>query len=229
MQVMIKTNLIKIGILGKNGKMGKILSSEVEKNKDFELSVSLGKEDNFDEKANQADVWIDFSIAEKYFEHAEIATKAGKPILICTTGKIIDYEKLKQLDGIVMHASNTAINWLQVKKMILNTVEMEELLMEDIHHHTKADSPSGTSLDIGNAMLKKGCKVTYWSGRNTIQGAKVKAELVNQDELITVSYTTFNRQPYAKGALLAARWLLNKAKIQPKGFYTTDDFLSQSI
>lgn len=226
MQAMTAITKIKVGILGKDGKMGKVLSSEIEKNEDLELSASLGREDSFAEKVNAADIWIDFSTAEKYLEHAEIATKAKKPILICTTGKIIDHEKLKLLDGIVMHASNTSINWLQVKKMILNTEEMEELLMEDIHYHTKVDSPSGTSLDIGNAMQTKGCKVTYWSARNTIQGAKIKAELVNQDEMITVSYTTFNRQPYAKGALLAAKWLLNKAKIQSKDFYTTDDFLS---
>lgn len=223
---MTKIDVIKIGILGKDGKMGKILSSEIEKNEDFELSASLGKEDNFAAEVPKADIWIDFSIAEKYFEHAEIASKAKKPILICTTGKIIDHKKLKQLDGVVMHAPNIAINWLQIRKMILSSVNIEELLMEDIHHHTKADAPSGASLDIGSAMQAKGCKATYWSARNTIQGAKIKAELVNQDELITVSYTTFNRQPYAKGALLAANWLLNKAKTQSRGFYTVEDFLN---
>ncbi len=109
-------------------------------------------------KGCQPDVMVDFSIARATMPAARLTAKQGVSMVIGTTGLTPeDISEMKRLSsehkvGIVV-ASNFAlgavlmIHLARIAGKYLDYAEITEL-----HHHLKADAPSGTALATARAM-----------------------------------------------------------------------------
>ncbi|CAL4319465.1 4-hydroxy-tetrahydrodipicolinate reductase [Buchnera aphidicola (Thelaxes suberi)] len=189
-------------------------------------------------KNNDIDVIIDFSTPKSTMEQIIICQKFKKNMVIGTTGfssqqKKIIMEASKNI-GIV-HSANFSIGinlmhtlLKKTAKMIGNNTDIEII---EYHHRNKKDTPSGTALYLGNTIcntlnwnLEKSAiyrkkEITNGRKNNTIGFSSIRAGniigehkviFVNESESIEITHKAMNRLPFVKGAIQAAKWILNK-------------------
>ena len=115
----------------------------------------------------------------------------------------------------------------------------------EAHHRRKVDAPSGAALMLGEAAARgRGVNLSEVAkrGRDGITGARPAGEIgfsvvrgggivgehsvsfIAEDETLTLSHSTRDRGLFARGALVAARWVAGR----PAGHYTMRDVLGFS-
>jgi 4-hydroxy-tetrahydrodipicolinate reductase len=180
----------------------------------------------------QADVAIDFSLAEAVPENFPVLAARGMNIVIGATGWQAQEPRLRaeaEARGIgVVAAPNFAIG---VNLFLALTERAAELWrdqpafgawLHELHHAAKKDAPSGTALALEAAMRGKGYAhpIDVASSR---AGSIPGTHTVGFDaaaETITLTHTARDRTVFARGALQAARWLRGR-----RGWFTMRDVL----
>ncbi|CAL4042488.1 4-hydroxy-tetrahydrodipicolinate reductase [Buchnera aphidicola] len=181
----MKNKLIRLGISGALGRMGKTLIKEIIKKKTIVLnSVLVNKENTYiqddigeilnigkiglntshylEKEINNFDVLIDFSTPENTIKNLGICEKYKKNMVIGTTGfSKIEQNKIQSVSkniGIVL-SSNFSIGINIILKMLEITVQAinhdTDIEIIESHHKNKIDAPSGTALTIGETIAKK--------------------------------------------------------------------------
>lgn len=173
--------VIRIGILGASGRMGRLLIREVAAGKGFALSGAteakghraigqdagvlaglfrLGVAVSDDAAALMAasDVVIDFTLPAVTVRHAKLAAKAGTAMVIGTTG--FAPAEVKAIAAAarrvpIVQAPNMslAVNLLfaLTKRAAAVLDATYDISISEIHHREKRDAPSGTALALGAA------------------------------------------------------------------------------
>jgi 4-hydroxy-tetrahydrodipicolinate reductase len=203
----LKTNImlnlgvmvIGIGIIGASGKMGQRLLFVG--SKDPEIFIS-GKASHAHELNNlrKADLLIDFSNVSLLPTILEFVLQTKKPLVIGTTGY-----------------SPSLIE--SVRKIAESLPKDFSVAIEECHHIHKKDAPSGTALAIAAAIEKKESKIS--SKREGEIIGEHEVVFASPEEKITLRHSAVSRDLFAKGALLAAKFLISK----PAGLYTMADLL----
>ncbi len=220
---------MKIAILG-YGKMGRKVSELA-----TQLGHSISCTSNSNNPAkllnlNNTDVAIDFSTPNTAFENISHAIKSGIPVVSGTTNWLNKLEEITKLcnkkNGAFLYAPNFSLG---VNMFFKLNQELAKLMkgqdydrkIHEIHHIQKIDSPSGTAIALQNEIdrvLDKKTKIT--SERiNDIAGTHQIIYSSNIDE-IEIKHTSNNRDGFAKGAIIAAEWIIGK-----KGIYNMQDVL----
>lgn len=195
---------------------------------------------------SDADLLIDFSTPQALPTHLEYACHFKKPLVIGTTG--LDHSHYKAIDKAsitipILQAANTSIGITILAKIVREAAKQlgldYDIEVVETHHRQKIDSPSGTALSLGKAAaLGRNAdfdqvKVTERQGKRrsgdigfaVMRGGGVFGEhavrFLGDDEIIEFAHTSLNRRLFAKGALQAARWLIN----QKSGLYTMQDII----
>jgi 4-hydroxy-tetrahydrodipicolinate reductase len=196
-----------------------------------------------------ADVFVDFSAPDALEGHLNQALRAGKPILIGTTGLSPFHQALIDAaakDVAVLQAANTSlgVNLLShlVREAAARLGEDWDIEIAEMHHRMKADAPSGTALLLGEAAAEgRGVDLDAVSdrGRDGITGARAPGHIgfavlrggtvagehqvifAGEHERIELNHRAESRAVFARGALAAARWLAGK----PAGLYSMADVL----
>jgi 4-hydroxy-tetrahydrodipicolinate reductase len=176
--------MIKVGIAGISGRMGRAVSQLAILEPIIEISAGLTRKGSSNEGEdlgeffgfkkndykitsdidvfiNSCDAVIDFSSPSLSLAIAEKCAKAKK-ILICGTTGFSDDEK-KQLSS---YGKETVIVWSSNMSLginlLMNLVEKVSNVLRDdfdieiveMHHKNKIDAPSGTALSLGAAAAK---------------------------------------------------------------------------
>jgi 4-hydroxy-tetrahydrodipicolinate reductase len=180
----------------------------------------------------EADVAIDFSLAEAVPENFLVLAARGMNIVIGATGWQAQEARLRaeaEARGIgVVAAPNFAIG---VNLFLALTERAAELWrdqpafgawLHELHHAAKIDAPSGTALALEAAMRGKGYThpIDVASSR---AGSIPGTHTVGFDaaaETITLTHTARDRSGFARGALAAAKWVDGR-----KGWFTMRDVL----
>lgn len=151
---------IKVGIIGVSGRMGQVLSQEIEKREGLELGTSYSKElageVSLGAVFENNDVVVDFSNAGLVESVLKAALATPKPLVICTTGW--DREALQaNLDQLatqvpVILATNTSVG-AAIQRFIVSIVAKAlgdefDVDLHESHHKFKVDSPSGTAMTL---------------------------------------------------------------------------------
>lgn len=235
----------KIGLIG-YGAMG----LEIEKlakelgyiiTEKFDINHLLKENINYD-----FDVAIDFSVAESVLKNAEIIGKLGKNIVLGTTGWYDKDPELRELVtkhniGLVW-GSNFSIGMQVFFNMIANASKFVsnmdyDIMLHEIHHKNKRDSPSGTALSIANVIMenaprKNTIEINAIQGMipdNVLQISSTRGghfagtHTVYFDSLadtLEITHLAKNRSGFALGALKSAKWLKNK-----KGYYNFNEIV----
>lgn len=227
---------MKVSLLGSSGKMGKSIIELAHNDPDISITNALVRQDskNLDKDAGEEhfnkrsglkfssfpkedfDIFIDFSTNNRLEEKIELYKKFGKPLLFCGTGISKDEElKIKQLSSSfpVFYAPNTslALNYLiNIAKKVSMSLKFSEVVIEELHHKSKIDTPSGTAKEIAESLDLDSNNIL--SKREGNSGNYHKIIFKNKNEEIQISHFGFNRELYAEGAINIAKWFYQKPK-----------------
>ena len=178
-----------------------------------------------------ADVAIDFSTASAVPHTVARAAKAGMPIVIGTTGwQASEDEVRRTADGVigVVAAPNFSIGvnvFLAVVERLGSLMAAQpafDAWIHELHHAAKKDAPSGTALAIERRLREHGYSrdVAISSTRaGAIPGTHTLG-FDAQSETITLTHQARDRAAFARGALVAAKWIDGK-----RGWFTMNDVL----
>ena len=191
--------MVKIGIHGASGKMGRMII-ECLKNEpgaklsaaytieplDFALPQGVILTDKFDELFANCDVVIDFTIKEGAINLLNYARTDPKPLVIGTTGLGEDGANLLKLASAAMpilYATNMSLGVAILNRLAaLASKALREFDAEIVeqHHRHKKDAPSGTALTLGERVAAArglNLKDVLVTGRDGLVGARSKDEI----------------------------------------------------
>lgn len=201
------------------------------------------------EEVAKADVLIDFTMAQVCLANVRAAVEQGKAAVIGTTGlSEAQATELKELSkkAAIVYAPNMSVG---VNLLFKLTYEVAKILgldynveIVEVHHNQKKDSPSGTAVRLAERAaealgLDHAAQTAH--GRQGLVGARPKTEIgmhavrggdvvgehtvsfIGQGERIELTHKAHNRDNFARGALLAARFA-HQAK---PGLYDMQDVL----
>ena len=198
-----------------------------------------------------AGVVVDFTSAEASSALAELCAERGRPTMVIgSTGFDAVQEarlaRASQRVAIVRSGNfslgvNLLIGLVEQAARALPARDYDVEILE-AHHRRKADAPSGTALMLGEAAARgrgrplaelavrvrdglTGPRPEGAVGFAALRGGGVVGEhsvlLAAEDEIITLSHSARDRALFARGALAAAAWVVDR----PAGLYDMQDVL----
>ncbi len=198
---------------------------------------------------SQSQVLIDFTRPEGTMAHLQACRKLGVKAVIGTTGfdaaQKAEIAVMAKDIAIVMAPNmsvgvNVTFKLLEMAAKALHTGYDIEII--EAHHRHKVDAPSGTALKMGEVIADalgrdlKDCAVYERYGVTgerdpssigfaTIRGGDIVGDhtvmFAGTGERIEISHKASSRDSYAKGSLMAARFLADK----PAGLFDMFDVL----
>jgi 4-hydroxy-tetrahydrodipicolinate reductase len=195
---------------------------------------------------SEADVCIEFSTPDTVVRNIEIAIEARKDIVVGTTGWHASLPEVRSLveksgqSGLLYSANfsigvNMFFRIVSAAGDLMRNASEYDPYIHELHHRQKTDSPSGTALRLAEILLsrieRKSHSVTQrMDGKISPDALHVSSTRVgtfagthtvgfdSESDLIELTHTARNRRGFARGAVLAARWLHGR-----KGVFTMDD------
>jgi len=241
--------MIKVGIHGANGKMGKMIAECLKDSQIAIVNAKFDKDDvDLENFFNDSEVIIDFSSKEGTMELLNFALHSPKPLCIGTTGLGEDgMAKIRECSEKmpILYATNTSLGIAVLNRLAATAAAaLREFDIEitEMHHKHKKDAPSGTALTLGESVAKArnlDLKEKMITSRNGITGERNADDIAilalrggdivgrhtvgfyNDGEFIELKHTATSRATFAKGAIKAAIWI----SAQKNGLYTIDDCL----
>ena len=206
-------------------------------------------------KNSGAEGIIEFSHPSAVLNNLNALIPTGIPLVVGTTGwhdKISSITKLvESANSSLLYSSNFSIGVNLFYKIveeaaaIMNSFDEYDVASWELHHNQKADSPSGTALEIANRVLKnidrKTTIVTDSFKRKPepqeFHVASVRLGSVpgthtvafdSSADTIELTHTARNRGGFALGAVRALEWLVspNKDNALKKGVFTMNDVMN---
>jgi 4-hydroxy-tetrahydrodipicolinate reductase len=239
--------MISVCISGARGRMGSMLIDLVRQAADLELASvlerpghpDLGKDlgegivlgDQARPAIQAAEVVLDFSLPQAVIEHLAIAVDLGKPVVSGTTGfSERDLEAIDSAAGSipVVFASNMSRGIHLLNRLVATAAESlpgYDPEIFEIHHHNKADSPSGTALQLADTITaagqasrnlygRKGIRESGEIGISAARGGDVVGEhqvmFLGHGEQVILTHRATTREHFCRGALAAIRFVVGR-------------------
>jgi 4-hydroxy-tetrahydrodipicolinate reductase len=212
-----------------HGRMGRLVESLAP---EFGFVVAGTIDEHTDPKAPwpSADVAIDFSVADAVPANVALLARRGTPIVIGTTGwQAAEAQVREAAAGVgVVAAPNFAVG---VNVFLAVTTRLGRLMaaqpafgawIHESHHAAKKDAPSGTALAMGRRLRDAGYHADVPIA-STRAGAIPGTHTIGFDsvsETLTLTHQARDRAAFARGALVAARWVIGR-----KGWFSMADVL----
>lgn len=182
-----------------------------------------------------ADVVIDFSVTAAVVENVRAAMAAKRPIVIGTTGWNDRLPEAKQIvtnaGGAMVFGANFSVGVnifyriaAQASAM-MSRVEGYEAFIEEQHHSRKKDAPSGTALklkSIVDAAIGKDVGVAATRAGHITGTHRLGFD--SRVDQILLTHAARNREGFADGALVAAKWIIGK-----RGVFEFDAVMDQLL
>lgn len=212
------------------------------------VAAALDAGDNLEAAMGGAEAIIDFSVHGATRGVIEAAVRAGRPLVIGTTGH--SATERRELAALAAHvpcvwAGNFSVG---VNLLFALTRRAASVLGEDydaelfeMHHRFKQDAPSGTAARLLEIILEERGRDenALRHGRHGITGARPRGEIgvhalrggdvvgdhtvvfAALGERLELVHKASDRGIFARGAIRAARWVV----AQPPGLYDMQDVL----
>ncbi len=233
---------MRIGIFGR-GKLGRAITALAAKERDMELAwvVDLGEA-----PSGRVDAVLDASAAGAVGEHLAWAMETGTNLVIAATGwedSVLAPFKASPGRIGVMVSPNFSLSVAFVRRAALalgRFAALDEASSLGIveHHHTgKADAPSGTAKLLAGALVQGCPRYSGWNmgsaepGKVNVASLRIGAEVGYHEifyetaaDRIVLSHKAESRDMFAKGALVALRWMQGR-----KGLFSFDEVAADVI
>jgi 4-hydroxy-tetrahydrodipicolinate reductase len=211
--------------------------------------IGLAAGNSAGELMRASDVAIEFSVPGATASHATLAAEFGTSLVIGTTGLSAAETETVRVAAKripIVWAANTSLGI----NLLLGLVEQAaarlgldwDIEIMEMHHKGKVDAPSGTALALGRAAAAgRGVALDAVAqrGRDGITGPRKAGAIgfaalrggdnigehqvifAGLGERLELVHRATNRAIYAKGAVRAARWLVDR----PPGLYGMKEVL----
>jgi len=264
--------MLKIAVFGANGRMGRAVTRVVSASADAELVAActesghetVGQDvgelaglgqlgvtvtGDAEEALSGADVAIDFTLPAAVPGNLAAAEAAGCALVMGTTGLSAEHvallsqtsEKISILYGRNLSIGVNVFTELarQAASFLDDSWDVE---ITETHHRYKLDAPSGTALQLGEAVAdargqnlddvvvlgrsgNTGERPPGAIGIHAIRAGNIVGDhtvaFVSDTETVELTHHAVDRELFASGALRAAIWLKGK----PAGLYSMRDVL----
>jgi len=235
--------MIKLGITGVCGKMGRRIFELASFDKDFEINLALekkgtpaiGKElgklkiSSNSDGIFLIDVLVDFTVPESSELTLDYVAKYRKALVLGTTGlNDTQIQKIEEVAKVipVVFSPNMSVG-VNVLFSILPEIAKKlgpeySIEIVEAHHKAKKDAPSGTAKKISQILADTTKKEipTHAIRLGDIVGDHTIIFCGNS-ERIEIKHQAHTRDLFAVGALKAAKWIFGK----PPGLYSMQDVL----
>ena len=205
--------------------------------------------DKITDVVDNFDVLIDFTFADAVMATVEACRKAGKKMVIGTTG--LDEAKKEVIskaaeDIAIVYAPNMSIGVNLVFKLVQLAARIigdgTDIEIIEAHHNQKKDAPSGTAIRLGEIIAAElgrnladcavygregvtGVRDPRSIGFETIRAGDIVGEhtvmFATAGERVEISHIASSRRTFAAGAVLASCWLQGR----DNGLYDMQDVL----
>jgi 4-hydroxy-tetrahydrodipicolinate reductase len=195
-------------------------------------------------------VMIDFSLPEAAIESVRHCRSKRIPLVMATTGLSAAHRQELQhasddIPLVFSPSMSPAVNLVfrlaqQATRALRDVPGGVDIEIIERHHRHKADAPSGTALKFGELIAEQlDGDIHHRHGRHGETGQRPRSEIgyhavrggddpgqhtivfAMQGEKVELNVSASNRDCYASGAILAAKWLQG----QPPGVYSMWDVL----
>jgi 4-hydroxy-tetrahydrodipicolinate reductase len=181
------------------------------------------------EKLRDIDTVIDFTTPHCVVANIEACVKAGKNMVVGTTGWYKEADRIRKLveaqgTGFV-YAANFSVGvnlFFDIARTAAAALRHDYSgQIFERHHVHKKDAPSGTAIAIQNVVreaggTKENLEITSFREGEVVGLHEVVFE--SAADRIYLCHDAKSRRGFAEGAVLAAEWLVGK-----KGFYDFKD------
>ena len=235
--------MIKLGIAGVCGKMGRRVFELACNDKDFEITLALekkgtpliGKELGKLKISSTADglflidVFVDFTTPEATQGNLDYVARYKKALVLGTTG--LNDTQLKKIEEVshavpVVYSVNMSVG-VNVLFAILPEIAKRlgpdySIEIVEAHHKTKKDAPSGTAKKFGQVLADTtGKEIPIHAVRLGDIVGDHTIIFCGNSERIEIKHQAHSRDLFALGALKAAKWVVGKSA----GLYSMQDVL----
>lgn len=196
--------------------------------------------DDLASQQDQFDLLIDFTRPEGTLTHLQFCVTHHKKMVIGTTG--LDEEGKRQIQQAaektaIVFASNFSVGVNLVFKLLEKAAKVMgdycDIEIIEAHHRHKVDAPSGTALSMGEHIAKtlgRDLKTHGIFAREGITGERKRDEIgfatirasdvvgehsvwfADIGERVEIAHKATSRMTFAKGAVRAAIWLVQKER-----------------
>ncbi len=236
--------MIKLAISGCQGRMGQAITRLALLDHEFAVTTLLERKDH--PKSHEAvsglqvhtvssalqgcDVLIEFTTPEATVDHLQACLQHGIKMVIGTTGlnpdQIAQVKKAAEKIPVVF-SSNMSVGVNILFKLTelaaRKTGGVYAITMREAHHVHKKDAPSGTAKTLAE-IAEKASGVKVADIQSIREGEIVGDHTVtfeSGEDVIIISHHAKSRDIFAKGALVAAKFLAGKKK----GLFNMQDVL----
>jgi len=236
--------MIQLAISGCQGRMGQRITNLALKDNEFKLTALLEHKDNPKSSGEingikisttpdaiaGSDVFIDFTTPEATTENLKVAIKHKVKMVIGTTG--LNAQQTKQLSTAaetipIVFASNMSVGvnilFKLTQELAAKAPSSYTIKIIEGHHVHKKDAPSGTAKTLAE-IIESQSKRKVTDIESIREGEIIgdhKVIFQSPEDTITIDHHAENRDIFAKGALVAAKFLAKK----DKGLFNMQDVL----
>lgn len=222
-----------LAVTGCQGRMGKRIVALAIMEGFFEISTLLEKEGCVDGNGSMngipistshtsmegCDVMIDFTSPDGTMENLRYCKSHGINMVIGTTGFSETQEKeiAKAAETIaIVFSSNMSVGvnimFKVVELLSQATPKSYSVHMTEAHHIHKKDAPSGTAKTLATCVKSVSPKEVYHI--ESIREGEIVGDheltFESEEDTITIKHHAKNRDIFARGALVAAKFLMNE-------------------
>lgn len=234
---------MKVAIIG-YGRMGATIAKILEK-RNHEIVARFDSKGIDEEQLAKADVAIEFSRPEAAFENLVACFKHKVPVVCGTTGWLAKFDEASKLcnenEGALLYASNFSLGvniFFEINKYvarIMDAYSQYDISMEEIHHTTKLDKPSGTAITLAEQIIEYVKRKEGWTLDKQHDSHQIEIDAIREENVpgthsinynsdidsIEITHTAHGRMGFAFGAVVAAEFLHHK-----QGIYSMKDVLN---
>jgi len=213
--------------------MGQAIAESVRQRPDLDLVGVWRRDQDIDALVAKADVVIDFSLPAGTVRVLEAVVQHRIPLVCGVSGLDDSQSTLLQEASIrvpLVFDRNMSLGIAVLQRSVREAAASLgadfDVEISEVHHVHKKDAPSGTALQLGEAIA---------SARVDTGGEGLRFEVERRDEVpgdhkvvmrsateeLTFAHSVTTRQVFVDGALVAARWVLDRAP----GCYSMQDVL----
>lgn len=197
-----------------------------------------------------AEVCVEFSHPASVMDNIRAVAALKVPLVVGTTGWNAHLDEVRSLveqhSTAILYGANFSIGMNIFNRVVAFATQLcdkfpaYDMWGVELHHNQKADSPSGTAIQLAETVLannsRKSRPVYTMLDRRiepdelhfaSVRGGKIPGRHVigfdSEEDSITLEHSARSRACFAAGALQAARWLIGR-----QGLFTFNEMM-QSI
>ncbi len=227
-----------IALIGSSGKMGKLFSTVATTNKTDHIVACVDITDSQDPTMpylshkqhktiwsvkEKLDLIIDFSTSLSKEDVINFALLNNLPLAVFSTtcseeDKAMLKAASKHIPILLCPNTSRGVNsMIRALDILSQSLNMADVLVEEIHHKNKLDSPSGTAKKIVDLLSSNGIEnIKVNSFRGGTECGYHAVRFLLDDEEIIITHRATSRKIFALGAYEMAKKLLSKNN----GFFT---------